>query len=195
MAIKYVEYSHKLHEGIVWGQNFDPKRAHDSHPAAGHAPAAHAAAAPAPADGHAPAAPAAAPAPATPSAAAAPAAPGGPLKLEPSSVGLAGPGRGGLTQEALASPQSGDHGHAVDPYEKAKTMKDLHLFMSVYFALTGLHGIHVLAGIVVISLVLWQAIKGRYDSNYYTHVDLVGLYWHVVDLVWIFLFPLLYLIH
>ena len=44
-------------------------------------------------------------------------------------------------------------------------------------------------------IVLWLALKGRFNSDYYTPVDLVGLYWHVVDLVWIFLFPLLYLIH
>jgi cytochrome c oxidase subunit 3 len=61
--------------------------------------------------------------------------------------------------------------------------------------MTGLHGIHVLAGIVVISALLVNAIRGVYGPAYFTPVDLVGLYWHVVDLIWIFLFPLLYLIH
>ena len=70
-----------------------------------------------------------------------------------------------------------------------------HQFFAIYYCMTGLHGIHVIVGIGVISWLVWGAFKGRYNSNYYTPVDLVGLYWHVVDLVWIFLFPLFYLIH
>ncbi len=68
------------------------------------------------------------------------------------------------------------------------------MFFSFYFMMTGLHGFHILAGIVVLSFLLVKAIRGRYNSNYYTPVDLVGLYWHLVDLIWIYLFPLLYLI-
>jgi cytochrome c oxidase subunit III len=67
-------------------------------------------------------------------------------------------------------------------------------FFSFYFMMTGLHGIHILAGIVVLSWVLSQAKKGVYSSEYYTPVDLVGLYWHIVDMIWIYLFPLYYLI-
>lgn len=196
MVVKYFEYSHKIHEGVIWGQNFNPQR-HDSH---GHVPGDSHAATSAPAVATAPAA-ATAPAVAAepkPSAAATPAGsqPAELPKLEVSLVKLAPSGATGLTSDAIAPPADDHaHGHAVDPYEKAKTMRDLHLFMGVYFCLTGLHGIHVLAGIVAITCILIAAIKGRYDSNYYTPVDLVGLYWHVVDLVWIFLFPLLYLIH
>jgi cytochrome c oxidase subunit 3 len=61
--------------------------------------------------------------------------------------------------------------------------------------MTGLHGIHVLIGVGVIAWLLVMAMRGAYSSDYFTPVDLVGLYWHVVDLVWIFLFPLFYLIH
>jgi cytochrome c oxidase subunit III len=61
--------------------------------------------------------------------------------------------------------------------------------------MTGLHGIHVIAGMVVITMMLILAIKGRFGADYFTPVDLTGLYWHLVDLIWIFLFPLLYLIH
>jgi cytochrome c oxidase subunit 3 len=68
------------------------------------------------------------------------------------------------------------------------------LFFGIYFAMTGLHGIHVLAGIVVISWLLVGALRGRYGPDYFTPVDLVGLYWHIVDMIWIFLFPLFYLI-
>jgi cytochrome c oxidase subunit 3 len=68
------------------------------------------------------------------------------------------------------------------------------LFFGLYFMMTGLHGIHVLAGIIAISWLLVKAIKGQFSSEWYTPVELVGLYWHVVDLIWIYLFPLFYLI-
>lgn len=71
---------------------------------------------------------------------------------------------------------------------------NVHIFFGIYFCLTGLHGIHVLGGMVMLIWLLWGAIKGRYNENYFTPVDLGGLYWHLVDLVWIYLFPLLYLI-
>lgn len=67
-------------------------------------------------------------------------------------------------------------------------------FFSIYFAMTGLHVIHILAGMIAIGWVLKRAIRGDFGPNYFTPVDAVGLYWHLVDLVWIFLFPLLYLI-
>ncbi|MBD3223163.1 MAG: cytochrome c oxidase subunit 3 family protein [Caldithrix sp.] len=69
-----------------------------------------------------------------------------------------------------------------------------HVFFSVYFLLTGLHGVHVIAGMIVIGYVLLRTIKGHFSAEYYTPVENAGLYWHLVDLVWIFLFPLLYLI-
>ncbi|MEQ9411826.1 MAG: cytochrome c oxidase subunit 3 family protein [Fuerstiella sp.] len=67
-------------------------------------------------------------------------------------------------------------------------------FFSVYFAMTGLHAIHILAGIGAIAWLLKRSMAGHFSPNYFTPVDTVGLYWHLVDLVWIFLFPLLYLI-
>ena len=69
-----------------------------------------------------------------------------------------------------------------------------HIFFSIYFLTTGLHGIHVLGGIAVIGIMLVKTIRNRFSSAYYTPVELVGLYWHLVDMIWIFLFPLLYLI-
>jgi len=69
-----------------------------------------------------------------------------------------------------------------------------HIFFSVYFAMTGLHGIHVIAGMVAISWILVKTIRNRFSPEYYTPMEMTGLYWHLVDLVWIFLFPLLYLI-
>lgn len=72
--------------------------------------------------------------------------------------------------------------------------KNAHLYFSFYFAMTGLHGLHVLAGMGVIAWLIFLAAKGRFDNGFFTPVDLGGLYWHIVDLIWIFLFPLLYLI-
>ncbi|MDO8527818.1 MAG: cytochrome c oxidase subunit 3 family protein [Deltaproteobacteria bacterium] len=68
------------------------------------------------------------------------------------------------------------------------------LFFSLYFMMTGLHGIHVLVGMGLISWILYRSNKKQFNSSYYTPVELVGLYWHLVDLIWIYLFPLLYLI-
>ena len=68
------------------------------------------------------------------------------------------------------------------------------LFFSFYFMMTGLHGFHVLGGMVGISWLLFMAAKGAFSAAWYTPVDLLGLYWHLVDLIWIYLFPLLYLI-
>jgi len=68
------------------------------------------------------------------------------------------------------------------------------LFFSLYFMMTGLHGIHVLIGMGVIAWVLRRTIKGEFSPHFYTPIELVGFYWHFVDLVWIYLFPLLYLV-
>ena len=68
------------------------------------------------------------------------------------------------------------------------------LFFSLYFAMTGLHALHMVIGAGLLSVLIWQARKGRFSADYMTPVDLSGLYWHFVDIIWIFLFPLLYLI-
>ena len=68
------------------------------------------------------------------------------------------------------------------------------LFLSVYFMSTGLHLLHVLIGMFFISLLLYRATKGRYNSENFGGVEIGGLYWHLVDIIWIFLFPLLYLL-
>jgi cytochrome c oxidase subunit III len=76
--------------------------------------------------------------------------------------------------------------------------KNLHpqaeLFFYLYWAMTGLHAFHVLVGILVLSSILFLARRDRFSSTYFTPVEVAGLYWHFVDIVWIFLYPLLYLI-
>jgi heme/copper-type cytochrome/quinol oxidase subunit 3 len=69
------------------------------------------------------------------------------------------------------------------------------MFFTIYFAMTGLHGIHVLFGVFVFIWLLIRATKGHFTPDYFGPVDFAALYWHIVDLIWIFLFPLLYLIH
>lgn len=67
-------------------------------------------------------------------------------------------------------------------------------FFSVYFMATGVHGVHVLVGIGVLLWILRRNNSGEFTKEFWTPVDLVALYWHLVDLIWIYLFPFLYLI-
>jgi cytochrome c oxidase subunit 3 len=68
------------------------------------------------------------------------------------------------------------------------------VFFSIYYMMTGLHGIHVVIGMGLIAWLMVRAQKGHFSSEYFTPVEITGLYWHLVDLIWIFLFPLFYLI-
>ncbi len=67
-------------------------------------------------------------------------------------------------------------------------------FFSLYYMMTGLHAIHVLAGMIALTTMLVLTCRGRFSAEYHNPVEITGLYWHFVDLVWIYLFPLLYLI-
>ena len=68
------------------------------------------------------------------------------------------------------------------------------LFFSLYFGMTGLHASHMIIGFGILLVLIWQAHKGKFSAKWYTPIEMFGLYWHFVDIVWIFLFPLLYLI-
>jgi len=68
------------------------------------------------------------------------------------------------------------------------------MFFSFYFMMTGLHALHIVGGMIAISWLLRRAVRGDFSAAYNAPVDIVGLYWHLVDLIWIYLFPLLYLI-
>ena len=72
--------------------------------------------------------------------------------------------------------------------------KAAELFFSLYFAMTGLHALHMVVGLGILTTLLVLARRGRFSPEYHTPVEISGLYWHFVDIVWIFLFPLLYLI-
>jgi len=68
------------------------------------------------------------------------------------------------------------------------------IFFSLYFALTGVHALHMVIGFVLLSVIATMAYRKKFSPEWYTPVELAGLYWHFVDIVWIFLFPLLYLV-
>ncbi|QDU84066.1 Cytochrome c oxidase subunit 3 [Planctomycetes bacterium Pla163] len=105
----------------------------------------------------------------------------------------------GLTEEqelALVEARA----HAIELYS-AKLVEQadpvppsVPTFFSIYFFMTGLHGVHVVAGIIAMFWLLKRAKRGDFTPKYFGAVDYTALYWHLVDLIWIYLFPLLYLI-
>jgi cytochrome c oxidase subunit 3 len=78
-------------------------------------------------------------------------------------------------------------GGPVDPHR-------VQMFFVFYFILTGLHALHMIIGLGLLLVLLYFSIRGHYSANYYTPVEVTGLYWHFVDIVWIFILPLLYLV-
>ncbi len=69
-----------------------------------------------------------------------------------------------------------------------------HIFLSIYWIATATHGLHVFVGMIVIGWAMWMAARRHYGPKHYTSLENIGLYWHIVDIIWIFLFPLLYLV-
>ena len=87
-----------------------------------------------------------------------------------------------------AAVKAGDKPLPVDIAQKTE------VYFSLYFAMTGMHAVHMIIGIVLLIGMLWKASRGGYMDGHIAFVENFGLYWHFVDIVWIFLFPLLYLI-
>jgi cytochrome c oxidase subunit 3 len=178
LGIKYVEYEAKWEHGLLWAARYAPHDEGDSH----------AEAAPPVED----AAPAEATAPPDDPAASDEAPPADDGSFRPERTTVPPPGRAPSGRATEAGPDGappGTHGVPAD------APHNVQVFFSIYFLMTGLHGLHVIAGIAAIAWVLRKAVRGAFGPAYFTPVDLVGLYWHLVDMIWIFLFPLLYLIH
>jgi cytochrome c oxidase subunit 3 len=76
----------------------------------------------------------------------------------------------------------------------APYVRQAQLFFSLYFVMTGLHALHMIIGLGIMAVMLWLSWRGTIGQEYYTPLEIAGLYWHFVDIIWIFLFPLLYLI-
>ncbi len=116
------------------------------------------------------------------------------------------PGRGvepdlHYIEEKLSHPDhhGGHDAHGgeqkIPEAELKRRAENLRSFVGIYFVMTGLHGLHVIIGIGVLFWILIRSVKGHFGSQYFEPVECTGLYWHLVDLIWIYLFPLLYLIH
>jgi cytochrome c oxidase subunit 3 len=166
LGIKYVEYKQKWEHGLLLGKWYKPvEHGNDS-------------SGPAPVTTH----PATATAPATRQTTMQPAA----AVVERSAIAPPPEGPAGLARHATSGAHDGHGG---------KPPNNVQIFFGIYFLMTGLHGLHVIAGMIAITWILVRSSKGEFSGAYFAPVDLVGLYWHLVDIIWIFLFPLLYLIH
>jgi cytochrome c oxidase subunit III len=175
MVVKYFEYSHKAHDGLLWGKNFAPKHEawqlpifEQKHPEAAELAKKLDAMKKAKAT-------------AEPAAAGTPAA----------ATGIESLGR---LDEKAVKPLV-DAGMLVPGSSELTRPKKTHIFFGIYFFMTGLHGLHVLIGIGVWVWMLIRAAGGVFGPTYFGPIDFTALYWHLVDLIWIYLFPLLYLIH
>lgn len=177
LGVKGIEYEHKWKHGLLWGKRYRPVAEyvmpHGGAALQGALAPTHSEE-PASADRSKAGPPAAQ--------GGSPAGPGGDRTLLPD----AAMGPQGLTDpRAVAKEQEGLHGEP----------RYVHLFFSIYFLMTGLHAVHVIAGMSLILWIMIRARRGEFGPAHFAPVDNVGLYWHLVDLIWIYLFPLLYLIH
>lgn len=177
LGIKYIEYKHKFHIGAVYGCNFSPSETPDGTKI----------------DWPRVKASDAKDAPFRPSTASNCDALQTATLIEAPLVDANGKELDPGSPEALAAMAKRDKeeksNHSLLP------PPNTNMFFSIYFAMTGLHGIHVIVGIFVFIWLLKRAIKGEFSEAYYGPIDFAALYWHIVDLIWIYLFPLLYLIH
>lgn len=96
--------------------------------------------------------------------------------------------------ETAGVEELGGSSHGASVKAELSRPQRLGVFFGIYYAMTGVHALHILGGMAVLTWLLVRAVKGHFTPNYFGPVDYVGLYWHLVDLVWIYLFPLLYLI-
>ncbi len=189
MVIKYFEYSHKIHDNLVWGTTFYIP----PHDAVGEAEAKELAVAPTTSVTLNPVNPAVF---AVPTLATIPAVESSAIKAASRApVGMATPTQMAKAEGLPTGEKDPAFDHPATHLADKKMPANSHVFFAIYYAMTGLHGIHVLAGMVVIAWLIQRAIRGDFSSDYFTPVDVGGLYWHIVDLIWIFLFPLFYLIH
>ena len=94
-------------------------------------------------------------------------------------------------------PEVAQHGD-TDPHKlhllEGATVRQVEMFYWIYFAMTGMHALHMIIGAGLLTYLIIFSLKRRFDPEYHSPVEVIGLYWHFVDIVWIFLFPLLYLL-
>jgi cytochrome c oxidase subunit 3 len=100
------------------------------------------------------------------------------------------PSAGDDPSELAAEKEELEKASLLDPNINAHAQ----LYFSLYFGMTGLHALHMIVGAGLLLWLIKQSMTGRFTPQYNTPVEIIGLYWHFVDIVWIYLFPLLYLI-
>ncbi len=175
LANKYVEYKHKWEEKLLPGKYFHPEKLAEH---SGAKPALSALAGPGEIAGVPPVA----------SGSETRSQQGENPLQQGENMPASGAERPPAPQEPVVSGMaSHDSGNHTPPQYVA-------IFFGIYFALTGLHALHVVAGMGAIAWVLYRAWLGHFGPSYFGPVDYVGLYWHLVDIIWIYLFPLLYLV-
>jgi cytochrome c oxidase subunit 3 len=171
MGVKAVEYNSKWKHGLLWAGRYDPH-------VGDHGDASHEAA----------------------EEGASERVEAVPETVEPTEEAGAAPPTADAGRSAIAPAAEGPAGLAAPVEEPAEDEAivaepaNAQIYFSIYFLLTGLHGLHVLGGIGAFMWLFVSARRGYFDSGHFTRVDLVALYWHLVDLIWIYLFLLLYLI-
>jgi cytochrome c oxidase subunit 3 len=109
----------------------------------------------------------------------------------PEHEGAATNGEHAAPAQAAEAAAPARHALTMSPEQLQRTTQ---IYFSLYFTMTGLHALHMIVGVGLMLVITWMAWKGKFDAEYYTPVEMSGLYWHFVDIVWIFLFPLLYLV-
>ena len=180
LCVKYVEYSHKFHDNVLPGRHFNPtyeawelesyKKAHGEHaaPEAGHGTGSPVAGSP---------------------------VAGSPVAGSPVATGAVPGGAAAATVTAQPPPAQPAPTGKQPPPGAPERPHHVSVFFSIYFFMTGLHGVHVVAGIITWLWILRRAVRGEFGPKHFGAVYYAALYWHLVDLIWIYLFPLLYLIH
>jgi cytochrome c oxidase subunit 3 len=83
---------------------------------------------------------------------------------------------------------------SLQPIDETVNPKNVELFLCFYFIMTGLHAVHMIIGITILLILVVLAWRHRFSAEYHAPVEMTGLYWHFVDIVWIYLFPFLYLL-
>jgi len=168
LVVKYFEYSHKAHIGTVFGTKFKPTESPDGTSLKVKDDKG---------------------------TEIVPVAPASNVAVEPPEI--VGPEiKDGMSPPVATGPlvRTGEQEEEPSHYS-GKPPPNTAMFFTIYFAMTGLHGLHVFIGILVFIWLLVRAVKDHFTPDYFGPVDYAALYWHLVDLIWIYLFPLLYLIH
>ena len=95
----------------------------------------------------------------------------------------------------FVNPPKDAHGAATQKPLPPDMAEKAQIFFFLYFAMTGMHALHMIIGIGLLAWLIWRAQRGDFTNGYVAPIENFGLYWHFVDIVWLFLFPLLYLIN